>query len=111
MIRPARAVLLTLALAACQTGAGDDLPPVGAEAVEAARTACERRGGTFAPGGISGALACFTTPRDAGKQCSTADDCSSACLARSRTCAPVTPLFGCNEVLTSTGARVTQCID
>ena len=111
MIRTARAVLVVLALAACQTEAGDGLPPVGAAAVDAARAACERRGGTFAPGGTSGALTCFTTPRDAGRQCRTADDCSSACLARSRTCAPLAPLFGCNEILTATGARVTQCID
>lgn len=110
MIRLARAAALVLALAACQQGAGD-LPPVGAAAVDAARAACERRGGTFAPGGASGALACFTTPRDAGKQCRTADDCSTACLARSRSCAPVSPLFGCNEILTATGARVMQCID
>jgi hypothetical protein len=33
------------------------------------------------------------------------------CLARSGTCAPIMPLFGCNEVLDKQGRRVTLCIE
>lgn len=110
MIRIACAALVLLALAACLDGAGKSLPPVGEAAVTAAAEACTARGGRFGPGGKAG-LTCFTTPPDAGRQCRAAGDCSTACLARSGTCAPITPLFGCNEILTATGARVTQCID
>ena len=110
MIRPAFVALAALALAACQQEDGD-LPPVGAAAVEAARIDCERRGGSFAPGGVSGGLTCFTTPPDAGRQCQTSDDCTGACLARSGTCAPITPLFGCHEILDAAGVRSRICID
>jgi len=110
MIRPALFVLAA-SLASCLGPEEPALPPVGAAADEAARLACERRGGRFAPGGQSGGLTCFMTPPDAGKRCTRASDCSTQCLARSGTCVPITPLFGCNEILTDTGARLTQCID
>jgi hypothetical protein len=110
-----RRVLLiaALVLAGCQQDAGDgsDLPAVGEAAVEQARQACERKGGRFGPAGRSQSMVCFTIPRDAGKACERSTDCSSTCLARSRTCAPVTPMFGCNEILNEDGARLTQCID
>jgi hypothetical protein len=105
------ALVLLLGLAACQEGGGDGLEPVGEGAVEAARADCGRRGGTFAAGGRSAALVCFTTPRDAGKQCRKSTDCDSACLARSMTCAPLKPLFGCQEILGAGGERLTQCVD
>jgi len=111
MIRPL-VLALVASLASC-LGPEEDaaLPPVGEEAVALARAACQDRGGRFAPGGAAGTLTCFITPRDAGKQCRAAGDCSTACLARSNTCAPVTPLFGCHDILTASGARVTECIE
>lgn len=75
------------------------------------KTACERRGGQFLPWGKTSAFACFTTPKDAGKACRTSDDCSTVCLARSLTCAPVTPLYGCNEIITGGGLRVNECVE
>jgi hypothetical protein len=105
------ALIALLALAACQTDAPAPLPPVGEAKVAQERAACEARGGQFRSGGKSGGLICFTTPRDAGKQCTRASQCDSGCLARSQTCAPIKPLFGCNEILTDDGQRVTQCID
>lgn len=78
---------------------------------EIKRQACIKRGGRFGKGGLSGAFICFETPRDANKSCSKSTDCSGECLARSKTCAPISPLFGCNEILTATGARTTLCIE
>lgn len=103
-----------------------DLPAPDAAAVNAAlsealapppppksesQIACERRKGVYQEIGDSGAFACVRVTRDAGKQCRRESDCESACLARSRTCAPFTPLFGCHEVLMQSGARVTQCVN
>lgn len=106
------ALIAVLVLAGCQTeGTDDGLEPVGEAAVEAARLACMEDGGTFAQGGKAGAMVCFRTPRDAGKQCKASTDCESACLARSMTCAPLEPLFGCQEILGANGERLTQCVD
>jgi hypothetical protein len=73
--------------------------------------ACERRGGRFMRAGDSGLMACVQTTRDGGQQCRRGSDCDGECLARSGTCAPFTPLFGCHEILQDDGARVTQCLD
>ena len=75
------------------------------------RKACERRGGNWALTPSRATFACFRQTRDANKPCLSADDCSGLCLARSRTCAPVTPLFGCHEILTSNGVRQTLCVE
>ncbi|MBH1974064.1 MAG: hypothetical protein I8H94_03205 [Rhodobacteraceae bacterium] len=73
--------------------------------------ACVKKGGAWSAAGKSGARACVKTTRDSGKHCTKAGQCEGACLARSNTCAPVTPLFGCNDVLQDNGAMVTLCID
>ena len=72
---------------------------------------CEKRGGNWGNAGKSKLKNCITRTRDAGKQCRKQGDCSSVCLARSGTCAPVKPLFGCNEILQKDGSRVTLCLD
>lgn len=105
------AAVALVALAGCQPQGPDPLPPVGEKLVAQQRLDCEKRGGRYGPGGASGALFCFTTPRDAGKSCSRASDCSTSCLARSRSCAPIEPLVGCQDILTDDGARMTQCIE
>jgi hypothetical protein len=52
------------------------------------------------------------TPKDAGKSCSTSSECSTGnCLARSQSCSPIEPLFGCNELLDAEGRRVTLCVE
>ncbi|SEN27975.1 hypothetical protein SAMN05216227_101064 [Pseudorhodobacter antarcticus] len=73
--------------------------------------ACEKRGGSFVAFGASGLMTCQTPTRDSGKQCKRESDCDGVCLARSRTCAPVKPLLGCNAVLQNDGRRVDLCID
>lgn len=73
--------------------------------------ACEKRGGRYLSLKGSTARACFITPKDAGKSCKKSGDCTTKCLARSRTCAPVSPLFGCHDILTEAGTRVTECLE
>jgi hypothetical protein len=77
----------------------------------AAQVSCEKKGGVFANVGRSGTFSCQTRTNDSGKACQSENDCSGSCLARSRSCAPLDPLFGCNEVLQADGRRVTLCID
>jgi hypothetical protein len=77
----------------------------------AAEFACEKRGGQYVGVGDTGAKTCQFRTRDATKQCRRESDCEGACLARSRTCAPVKPLLGCNRVLQQNGVEVELCID
>lgn len=76
-----------------------------------AQVICEKQGGNWDDAGKTGAKACFKRTRDAGKQCRKQSTCESVCLARSGTCAPVKPLFGCNDILQDDGRRVTLCVD
>jgi hypothetical protein len=105
------ALLALLALLGCREAAEPALEPVGAARVEAERSACERLGGVFTSSAAGRPLACVRPTRDAGRQCRTGSDCAGACLARSNTCAPFVPLFGCHEVITPTGGRVVECLD
>lgn len=72
---------------------------------------CGKKGGSWVVVGKTSAQACVKPTRDAGQRCSRKSDCDGLCLARSATCAPVKPLFGCNEILQDNGLRVTLCID
>ena len=102
-----------LVLAACQedgsagpvdSGAAPDLVAiVGAE--------CERDGGRWAPTPGKAGFVCYRDLPDAGKFCRAAGDCRGHCLARSRTCSPIEPFFGCHEVLANSGVRQTLCIE
>lgn len=73
--------------------------------------ACIKKGGTWSGAGFSGAKACVKLTRDGGKSCKREKDCEGYCLAKSKTCAPVTPMFGCNEIVQDNGMVVTLCID
>lgn len=84
-------------------------PPAPALSPEA--QACVKRGGRWVGTGSSGLMACVRVTRDAGKSCRRQSDCQGYCLARSGTCAPYTPLFGCHEVLGPAGERTTVCLD
>ena len=55
--------------------------------------------------------ACVRMTKDSGKRCERESQCDSVCLARSGTCAPFKPMYGCNEILQDNGARVTLCLD
>lgn len=85
--------------------------PPPAPALSPAAQACIKRGGKWVGTGSGGLMACVRITRDAGKSCRKEADCQGYCLARSRTCAPYTPLFGCNEVLGPSGERTTICLE
>jgi hypothetical protein len=72
---------------------------------------CEKKGGSWSRIGKTQARTCVQRTRDAGKQCKRDRDCEGVCLARSSTCAPVNPLFGCNEVVQDDGRRMTLCLN
>lgn len=83
-------------------------PPPDPPALALQRAACRDRGGqlsTRAPG----IYACVMPTGDAGRACDEASDCEGLCLARSGTCAPITPIYGCQEVFTARGHRETLC--
>ena len=90
-------------------------PEEGLPEVEVVRTAgqvlCETSGGQWVAAGETGAFYCASQTRDAGKRCSKKTQCQGVCLARSGTCSPITPLYGCNDVLEKDGRQVTLCID
>jgi hypothetical protein len=73
--------------------------------------ACEKRGGTWFRVGKGEKRACVRQTKDAGKRCDRESQCDSVCLARSGTCAPFKPMYGCNDILQDNGARVTLCLE
>ena len=73
--------------------------------------ACAATGGVLSAAGDSGAKACVKRTRDSGKSCTRESQCEGYCLARSGTCAPITPMFGCNDILQDDGRQVTLCIE
>lgn len=93
-----------------------DLPaPTANPVAEAQKTPeqvkCEKSRGRWTPIGGGAGYICVRQTRDGGKSCDKEGDCQGQCLARSRTCAPIDPLLGCNEVLQSDGRRVTLCLN
>ncbi len=108
---------LLIVLAACQH---DRDPQIGTDTgltgydphlIENQTQACLDKGGRFAQGGSSGSFVCYENTNDANKRCTSGTECQGLCLARSGTCSPITPMFGCHEILGSLGARSTLCID
>ena len=82
-----------------------DIPPASPE-----EAACRKDGGQWSKVG-KGGRACLKATRDGGKSCTRGTQCEGLCLARSGSCAPIAPMFGCNEILQDDGQRVTLCID
>lgn len=73
--------------------------------------ACEKKRGRWSGIGKGDARACIFQTRDGGKRCDRESQCEGVCLARSGSCSPFKPLYGCNEILQDNGARVTLCLD
>jgi len=104
------AAIAMMMLAACQTETVPESEGGRPDILAENRAACEADGGRWGPA-LSGAVfVCYQTPRDAGQRCKTANDCETLCLARSNTCAPVDPFYGCHEVLGKRGTPSTLCI-
>lgn len=85
--------------------------PAPEEQKSTAHLACEKKGDLWVKAGTSSAFACVKRTKDAGKRCTTGKQCQGECLARSGTCAPYQPLFGCNDILQDNGVRMTLCLD
>lgn len=101
--------LAAMTLSACLE-AGESAP-AGESRVAAQEAACLADGGRWDTAGASQLMICYRPTRDAGEACTRASDCQGYCLARSRTCAPVTPLYGCNDVFGVTGMPSTVCLE
>ncbi|MEM1065600.1 MAG: hypothetical protein AAGJ74_08880 [Pseudomonadota bacterium] len=109
-MRPTLAIA-ALVLTACQPTATSTLTPVGEDLVMQQERDCLAEGGRWGAGGLSGGMVCYRPTTDGGQSCSQASDCEGVCFARSRTCSPITPLFGCHDVLGALGATAKLCID
>ena len=107
------AVVCVSVLASCQEdgNSATESESIFPDLLQIQRDACEKSGGRWgaAPGKAS--QVCYRTLRDANQTCSTESDCDGFCLARSRTCSPVEPFYGCHEVLSSSGLRQTVCVE
>jgi len=102
-------LIAALALVACV-----EAPPGGPQGkalTKAERAECLMKGGSTGRGGLFPDEVCFLPEPDAGKACTKKTDCEGLCLADTRTCSPVTPMFGCFEFLDETGQKVGICID
>lgn len=106
-------LVLVFALAGCDDvtdeGSADDATRN--VAVSPLQVECERTGGRWGAVPNTVTFTCFRMTRDANQPCDSARDCDGLCLARSRTCAPQTPLFGCHEIFTANGSRQTLCTE
>lgn len=76
-----------------------------------AQIACERRKGIWEKAASGAAFFCQMPTGDGGKQCRKSTDCEGYCLARSGTCAPISPMFGCQDILNEDGRMLTECIN
>ena len=84
--------------------------PVESHIASPEEVVCLRKGGVWGGAGKAGQT-CIKPTKDSGKQCTKESDCEGFCLARSGTCAPAIPMFGCNDILQDNGVMVTLCID
>lgn len=100
-------------LASCQEDGPDASNETSAvpDLLSIASADCERQGGRWALTPGKATYVCYRELSDAGKVCSAESDCQGMCLARSRTCSPIEPFFGCHEVLSDSGFQQTLCIE
>ncbi len=104
-------VLCLFTLVACQEDGGDEAESASIfpGLITQEREKCIKDGGRWGAAPGNATFTCFKNLTDANKPCARESECQGLCLARSRTCAPVKPLFGCHEVLASNGTRQTRC--
>jgi hypothetical protein len=104
----AEAPRMSAAARAAETPAA---PPPPEPLKSPSQIACEKTGGRFAKAGNSTPFVCARETRVGGKSRRRETDCQGLCLARSRSCSPITPVLGCQESLTQDGLRVTECVE
>lgn len=106
-------LVLSVVLTGCQedidetSGSDPDIPAI----LAPQKAACEDDGGRWGKVPNSDRFVCYRVTKDANERCDSKRDCEGLCLARSRTCAPQTPLFGCHEVISASGIRQTLCTE
>lgn len=103
---------LILLLAACQPEPPGFPQIDGMTGVE--ETECTGQGGQIVVG-LAGPT-CALPTADAGQSCRSGADCDGLCLAPAAAngagqCSPVSPYFGCHEVLVAAGESATLCVD
>jgi hypothetical protein len=103
----AEAPRMSAAARAAETPAA---PPPPEPLKSPSQIACEKTGGRFAKAGNSTTFVCARETRVGGKSCRRETDCEGLCLARSRSCSPITPVLGCQESPTQDGLRMTKCV-
>ena len=112
-ISPRRVAVFSTALtllAACQTESDPTKGPhTGYDAKEEA--ACVADCGMYRLAGAFMQYLCIKPTPDAGQSCRKESDCNSFCLAETKTCAPVTPMFGCQLILLEDGTEAEICVD
>ena len=108
------AALLVLGLlVACDEDSPDASEPesIFPTNVNAERETCERSGGRWGEVANGIAFVCYRTQPDANQTCETSRDCAGMCLARSRSCSPIKPFYGCHEVISDSGLLQTVCLE
>jgi len=111
MVRAWIAASVILVLGSCVEEPDPQPVLFGPDLVTQQRALCERSGGSWGAGGKPGTEVCYRQNADANKQCTAATDCDGVCFARSRTCSPIAPLFGCHDILTSLGSKAEVCLE
>lgn len=81
------------------------------DVLKQAREACEAEDGRWGTAINRDLFVCYKDQPDANQSCRAEGDCAGFCLARSRTCSPVTPFFGCHQVLSRAGLPQTVCVE
>lgn len=98
-------------LAACKMDQPPQLPPAGKAMETQQDDACVASGGVWSDENGNKTRVCIHYTKDSGKSCTRSSQCDGACLARSGTCSPIRPLLGCQDILTDSGLRMTQCVN
>ncbi|MFV2035258.1 MAG: hypothetical protein ACC631_09150 [Halocynthiibacter sp.] len=100
------AALLTLS-ACLPVGQGDE--DISGKIGPEAYALCRAEGGQVVQG-LSGDI-CQRPTIDAGRACSAQSDCDGVCFAGSGQCSDVTPVLGCNRIMTRGGDIATNCFE
>lgn len=99
------AIALIAGIAAC-------VPQTTTKATDASgspEAACAATGGKLLAG-LAGPV-CANATKDAGKACTSNDQCETFCLAETKTCAPTSPYLGCFATLDKGVQTPMLCVD
>ncbi len=111
--RSLAALFVLVAVVACDEDSPDtaESQSIFPDITKTESEACERSGGSWGKAANGQSFVCYRNLPDANQICQTSRDCAGICLARSRTCSPVTPFYGCHEVISQAGVTQTVCLE